>query len=309
MIKLIDVSSAQNPKTIDWQKVKANGIQGAYIRCGDGLHSVDPAFSEHWRRASDVGILTGAYYVLAPSTKDPIGSAQHATQCAGDTVLPLCIDVERNSPLGADAPQWVDFLQRTLSYIQGGTTVYTYRSFLAEMVKAGFTAPKWLFLAAYPELHYSTPQAEVLRRLVLDDIKAYTIALTKNDAKAASAALNKKFTDGAALSKFELEPTPTGTPPNGVMWQWGGDANAATCPGVLGLCDRSTFYGSDEDWSLFRRWPPRVEQPAPGGGNRYTHPSTTPDPPVDPPVDPNPVVSVPTEPVVSLCQKIRSFFQ
>lgn len=252
MVKLIDLSSAQIPSSVDWTKVGAAGIEGVYLRCGEGIHSFDVAFSEHLKRARDAGVRTGAYYVMAPSTKDPTGSAHAAMDWAQDAEMPLCIDVERNRALGTDAPEWSDFLTSLTSLLSGHSVVYTYTSFLNELVHAGWM-PGAVFQAEYHEVHYSTVAGEYLRQQCLGDMKAFSTAVLKGDAAAAKAAANARTRDAIALSKLDLDCEPTGKPPEALLWQWGGDANGATCPGVLGFCDRSTFYG---DWDTWLRFPP-----------------------------------------------------
>ena len=56
----IDVSYWQG--TIDWDKVKANGIEFAILRCGYGSSGVDTSFERNVRECERVGIPWGAYY-------------------------------------------------------------------------------------------------------------------------------------------------------------------------------------------------------------------------------------------------------
>lgn len=58
--KGVDVSYWQ--KTIDWNKVKADGIKFAIIRCGYGNSGVDSYFERNVKECERVGIPWGAYY-------------------------------------------------------------------------------------------------------------------------------------------------------------------------------------------------------------------------------------------------------
>lgn len=61
-IKVIDISTHQ--KQIDWNKVKADGVQGVIIRAGYGreLNQKDAKFEEHYAGAKSVGLPVGAYH-------------------------------------------------------------------------------------------------------------------------------------------------------------------------------------------------------------------------------------------------------
>ena len=60
--KVIDVSKWQGD--INWQQVKAAGIQGAIIRAGYGKVSdqKDPKFEQNYANAKAAGIPIGAYH-------------------------------------------------------------------------------------------------------------------------------------------------------------------------------------------------------------------------------------------------------
>src|SRR5438045_3009672 len=58
-VKGIDVSKWQG--TITWPKVKAAGIEYAFIRVSDGTASRDPKFATNWAGAKAAGIIRGPY--------------------------------------------------------------------------------------------------------------------------------------------------------------------------------------------------------------------------------------------------------
>ena len=58
--KGIDVSKHQ--KTVDWEKVKAAGIQFAIIRAGFGRNNIDPYFKRNITECARLGIPVGIFW-------------------------------------------------------------------------------------------------------------------------------------------------------------------------------------------------------------------------------------------------------
>lgn len=56
----IDVSLYQ--KVIDWKKVKAAGVDFAFIKATQGNDITDPRFAANWVAAKQAGIMRGAYH-------------------------------------------------------------------------------------------------------------------------------------------------------------------------------------------------------------------------------------------------------
>lgn len=112
-IKGIDVSYYQG--TIDWTKVKADGVQYAFIRVSDGLGTVDTKFETNWAQAKAKGILRGAYQFFRPS-QDPIAQANLLLEKLGTPLaddFPPVIDVESDGGLppaqvAAKVKIWID---------------------------------------------------------------------------------------------------------------------------------------------------------------------------------------------------------
>ena len=114
--KGIDVSYYQ--ETIDWTKVKADGVAFAFIRVSDGEVFRDPKFNANWAGAKSVGIVRGAYQFFRPAQSIPeqakIMIEAIGTYQAGD--LPPVIDVEADQGLApatvaAKVRQWVDLVK------------------------------------------------------------------------------------------------------------------------------------------------------------------------------------------------------
>ncbi|MCC8081989.1 MAG: hypothetical protein LIO80_08310 [Lachnospiraceae bacterium] len=101
--KGIDVSKWQGQ--IDWEKVKAAGIDFAIIRCGYGVDN-SAYDDEYWEyNASEcerLGIDYGVYiYSYATSTADAASEAQHALRLLKDhsPTYPVYLDMEDNSTI------------------------------------------------------------------------------------------------------------------------------------------------------------------------------------------------------------------
>ena len=97
-MKGIDVSKYQG--TINWDKVKADGIEFAFIRVGHGTRVLDPYFVENVKGANRVGIPVGVYfYSTAQSVEQSILDAQFVLDSIqGYTIsYPVVIDMEDNS--------------------------------------------------------------------------------------------------------------------------------------------------------------------------------------------------------------------
>lgn len=93
----IDVSHWQ--LTIDWAKVKSSGVSFVYIKCTEGLHTLDPHYVAFRAAARSAGLIVGSYHFFHPSL-DAETQAQwfldNATVWAGD--LPPALDLEDLRP-------------------------------------------------------------------------------------------------------------------------------------------------------------------------------------------------------------------
>ena len=97
-MKIIDVSYHQGVN-IDFEKVKASGVEGVMIRAGYGkyISQKDRAFERNYKEAKQAGLNVGAYwYSYADSTAS---AAQEAAVCLqvikGKTFeLPIAFAIE-----------------------------------------------------------------------------------------------------------------------------------------------------------------------------------------------------------------------
>ncbi|HSK01665.1 MAG TPA: GH25 family lysozyme, partial [Kofleriaceae bacterium] len=97
-VKGIDVSYYQG--AIDWPAVRADGVEYAFVRVGDGVGYIDSRFEPNWAGAAAQGILRGAYQFFRPA-QDPIAQADILLgKLAGQPgELPPVIDVEDDGGL------------------------------------------------------------------------------------------------------------------------------------------------------------------------------------------------------------------
>lgn len=118
-VKGIDVSAYQG--TIDWAKVKADGVEYAFVRVSDGLNSPDSKFDVNWAGTRAKGILRGAYQFFRPN-QDPIAQADLLLSKIGTLApddLPPVIDVEAAGGLppatvAAKVKIWIDHVTAAL---------------------------------------------------------------------------------------------------------------------------------------------------------------------------------------------------
>ncbi|MGF0031905.1 GH25 family lysozyme [Bariatricus sp. SGI.154] len=104
--KGIDVS--EHNGDINWEKVKASGIEFAIIRCGYGTNRSDQDDKKWLRNVSEcerLGIPYGVYiYSYATNTDRALSEAQHVLRLISGHNLsyPVYFDMEDNSTIGSD---------------------------------------------------------------------------------------------------------------------------------------------------------------------------------------------------------------
>ena len=89
----IDVSHYQG--TIDWPRVKADGIVFAFIKASEGQTLVDAQFKQNWKAARKAGVVRGAYHFYRPSVDAEVQARLFLKQFKlekGD--LPPVLDLE-----------------------------------------------------------------------------------------------------------------------------------------------------------------------------------------------------------------------
>lgn len=100
LTKGIDVSKYQG--NIDWQKVKASGVDFAILRAGYGkfFSQKDPSFDRNYENARKAGVKVGAYwYSYAKSTNDAKREAETFLKVLSGKQfeMPVAFDIEESS--------------------------------------------------------------------------------------------------------------------------------------------------------------------------------------------------------------------
>jgi GH25 family lysozyme M1 (1,4-beta-N-acetylmuramidase) len=91
----IDVSAWQG--NIDWNAVKAAGVQFAFIKCGGTIYGFDDKFAQNMAGAQAAGIKTGVYiYSYASSVADGYIEAQWIINAIAPYTInmPVVLDLE-----------------------------------------------------------------------------------------------------------------------------------------------------------------------------------------------------------------------
>lgn len=109
--KVIDVSYVQS--AIDWKKVKADGIQGAIVRCGyrgygNGKLREDDMFMKHITGAHKAGLKVGVYFfteaITAKEGKEEAAYTLNLVKKAGiPLAYPIAVDTEHINASGVRA--------------------------------------------------------------------------------------------------------------------------------------------------------------------------------------------------------------
>ena len=145
--KVIDVSEWQ--KTIDWNKVKSDGVVGAIIRYADGDY-LDPKFDYNMRNAKANGLHIGAYIFSRAKTK--AGAEKEATRLFNackkySPDMPLYIDIEAKG-LGEYADTVAPAFLNKMKALGGVGGVYSYlnwwNKYLKKTAKNYPASPFWI---------------------------------------------------------------------------------------------------------------------------------------------------------------------
>jgi lysozyme len=92
-IRGIDVSHHQ--QEIDWQGVKASGVQFAYIKATEGADFTDGKFADNWKNSGEAGIVRGAYHFFTFGTPGQTQAANFISKVPAElNALPPAIDLE-----------------------------------------------------------------------------------------------------------------------------------------------------------------------------------------------------------------------
>jgi lysozyme len=152
--KGIDVSKWQG--TINWTKVKAAGIEFAFIRVSDGNNTTDPKFAANWAGAKSAGLVRGAYQFFRP-TQNVAAQAQKMIAAIGARQpgdLPPVMDAEDDG--GLSPATVATRIRAWVTQVEAATgvrpIVYTGKYFWRDEVGGPSFAPSVLWIAQYTSL-------------------------------------------------------------------------------------------------------------------------------------------------------------
>ena len=148
----IDVSSHQG--AIDWRKLRAQGVDFAYIKASEGGDFRDRAFLRNWDSAGRAGIRRGAYHFFTLCRPGVDQAANFLAAVPADPgALPPAVDLEflgNCATAGRMTPaelrrELKDFLDRVEARAGQPATLYLTKEFDdAYGVSASFDRPLWL---------------------------------------------------------------------------------------------------------------------------------------------------------------------
>ncbi len=147
----VDVSHYQ--PQVAWTKLKASGVQFAFIKATEGASAMDPSFEMHWQNAKAAGVLRGAYHFFHPSA-DPVSQARNfcATMGKLDALdLPPVMDweVTDGEPAASDLANGKIFLEEVERISGRKPIIYSGPYFMQEMGVTVTFAQYPLWIAHY----------------------------------------------------------------------------------------------------------------------------------------------------------------
>ena len=137
--RVIDISHWNQP--INWEKVKAAGIDGVYIKC-TGYNFQDPMCLDHATKAKAQGIAVGYYHFADPNqdaTAQALAFKNRLYQLPKSDLMPV-LDVEVDTM--ANVKEWIQLFIQTLG---SDMMLYSYQPYLeAHNISFDFPPPLWL---------------------------------------------------------------------------------------------------------------------------------------------------------------------
>lgn len=151
-VKIIDVSHHQ--QKINWDKVKAAGVEAVFIKCTNGSHNTDDMYKYNSSEARRVGIKVGAYHFMLAS-QNPEEQADNFLANKGFTELFPVVDIEWDNRNNVD--QWKNvpevsriamigrFIQSIINATNMNPIIYTSAAWWKPMIGAAIGHKKVIF--------------------------------------------------------------------------------------------------------------------------------------------------------------------
>lgn len=213
----IDIS--HHNKTIDFNKVKASGIDTVIIKATEGGSYIDPKFLEHYNSAKNKGFNIGFYHFLYEES-DPIRQAEFFYNNIKDklyNVIPV-LDAERNNGNKFNRTTYTNFclafLKRFKELSGVDCILYTYTSF-ANNLMDNRLRPYKLWEANYYTNNGQRHNRKGLTNIWGKDIVGHQYTSTgRVNGINANCDLND-FEEGILLNKVEKPSKPVNNPVKG----------------------------------------------------------------------------------------------
>lgn len=145
----IDVSHYQ--KQINWEGVRADSIDFAFMKATEGQDFLDPLFFKNWRNAKANNLIRGAYHFYRPSVSSEI-QAKHFIKVVklskGDFPPVLDLEVSDNRPkpiIIKGVKNWLEIIE---NHYGVKPIIYVNRNWYDEIIKDNFS-DYTIWMAAY----------------------------------------------------------------------------------------------------------------------------------------------------------------
>ncbi|KAJ3484678.1 hypothetical protein NLI96_g5480 [Meripilus lineatus] len=157
--KGIDVSHYQS--SVDFVKVKNNGLSFVYIKATEGTTYIDPKFNTHYPAATKAGLIRGGYHFARPGSSSGAAQAKfflaHGGGWSKDGItLPGALDLEAppsgGQCYGLSASAMVSWIKDFSNTYHSSTGVYPvlytttswWKSCTGNSASFGSTNPLWI---------------------------------------------------------------------------------------------------------------------------------------------------------------------
>ena len=141
----IDVSHYQG--NVDWQQVKKDGVNFAYLKATDGITFQDPRYTHNKDTLIQLHLPHGSYHFFE-ANDDPILQAKNFLKTTGTKmILPPVLDIEISKGQTAELIKsrvkiWLDYVEKQTAC---RPMIYSYGDFWETYMKDEFSAYKfWL---------------------------------------------------------------------------------------------------------------------------------------------------------------------
>jgi lysozyme len=141
-MKGIDIFSGQG--NVDFNKVKATGVEIVYIKATEGVTYTDSTLKSYYDGAKAAGLKIGLYHFLRAN--NPIDEAKHFLDAVKDLAVDCKYAIDVEVDLGQTAQQILNNVTQFADYLKSQgkeVVVYTYTSFLKEYLN-GLNLPLWI---------------------------------------------------------------------------------------------------------------------------------------------------------------------